>query len=179
MVEHAKGLFGKEHRVKKESLNQQHLNDLYREKGSCVAHLTSLCSWNPFLSYNIGWREKKKICWSDSAWLITLFLGYRHLLQSCCGELCERMSAGEDLLIMHVFLLPREYATQLAEMEQGENIHPYPSAALISPKSSSNKKIIHAHVLDIFAHKNQFDFYPILAESDDRHRSNEYSVELS
>lgn len=108
-----------------------------------------------------------------------LFLGYRHLLQSCCGELCERMSAGEDLLIMHVFLLPREYATQIAEMEQEENIHPYPSAALISPKSSSsNKKIINAHVLD-FAHKNQFDFDPISAESTDRGRSNEYSVELS
>lgn len=50
------------------------------------------------------------------------------------------MSAGEDLLIMHVFLLPREYATQLAEMEQEENIHPYPSDALISSKNSSNKK---------------------------------------
>jgi len=71
---------------------------------------------------------------------ITLFLGYRHLLQSGCGELCERMCAGEDLLIMHVILLPREYATQLAEMEQAENIHPYPSAALISPKGSRNKK---------------------------------------
>lgn len=64
---------------------------------------------------------------------------------------------------MHVFLLPREYATQLAEMEQEENIHPYPSAALISPKSSSNKKISHARVLDFFAHKNQIDFDPILA----------------
>lgn len=27
--------------------------------------------------------------------------------------------------------------------------------------------------------KKQFDFDPILAESDERHRSNEYSVELS
>lgn len=50
------------------------------------------------------------------------------------------MSAGEDLLIMYVFLLPREYPTLFAEMEREENTHSYPSAALISAKNSSNKK---------------------------------------